>query len=385
MKGFYGIILAFLFTSLIFAQAKKSPHNLQGVTCKTCHSCDVPTKQSPCLNACPRDEMITVDQPPEKGPAVVKLDILSKKYLPVVFSHRVHSQMSQMYGGCGQCHHHNTVGPILSCSKCHSVDRIREDISKPDLEAAYHRQCISCHREWSHSNDCTSCHALKSKEAKNGSDKLVESLSKKDHPKIEEPKRIVYETNYKIGKIVTFFHNEHTNLFKIECKSCHQNESCTTCHDKTKVGTAVNTQFQNPIKVSKSKAEHHKPCFSCHQDDKCSYCHKQNESGPFDHFAKTGWKLNKFHDNLACQKCHGNTNQFKKINNACISCHNNFKQGKFDHQIVGLKLDENHIDFECTECHQNSDFSKTPSCTNCHDDKSFPKERPGKAVMLKKK
>ena len=55
-----------------------------------------------------------------------------------------------MGGGCENCHHYNTSGPILKCSSCHESSRKREDVSIPDLKGAYHRQCMDCHREWSH-------------------------------------------------------------------------------------------------------------------------------------------------------------------------------------------------------------------------------------------
>ena len=70
--------------------------------------------------------MITVHQTAEEGPDVIKIDKLVSKYQPVTFSHKVHAQMSEMSGGCANCHHYNISGPILPCSDCHSVERKRE-------------------------------------------------------------------------------------------------------------------------------------------------------------------------------------------------------------------------------------------------------------------
>ena len=144
-------IIGVLFSAVYYlshqiAQTQSKNHSLQNVTCKTCHTCDVPTKQNPCLVACPRNEMITVNQTAEQGPDVIKIDNLANKYQPVTFSHKIHAQMSEMSGGCANCHHYNTSGPILACSDCHSAERKREDISKPDLQAAFHRLCIDCHQ-----------------------------------------------------------------------------------------------------------------------------------------------------------------------------------------------------------------------------------------------
>jgi len=335
--------------------------------------------------------MITVNQSPEKGPAIIKLDELSEKYLPVIFSHKTHSQMSQMSGGCGGCHHYNTVGPILSCSSCHSKERKRDDVSKPDLQAAYHRQCIDCHKEWSHSTDCTSCHELKS--SKLTTQKQIDKIKVKDHPKVNEPAKLVYETNYNKGKIVTFYHDQHVNLFGSGCISCHQKENCTRCHDKEKNLSRFSGTTSAPIKLVKSKTEHHQPCFKCHADDDCTKCHLGKAMDPFNHKISTGWALNKFHEKLECAKCHvvhpdkvgGSSNKFVKLNNNCTSCHSNFAAGSFNHSVTGLKLDETHAELECSDCHTENNFSKAPDCSNCHDDKSFPKDKPGSLVKITKK
>ena len=378
------------FSTLVVAQNKSKNHlpdgkagSLQNVNCKTCHTCDVPTKQNPCLIECPRDEMITVHQTAEQGPDVIKIDKLTNKYLPVTFSHKTHAQMSAMSGGCGNCHHYNTAGPILACADCHNTERKREDISKPDLQAAYHRQCIDCHKEWSHTTDCNSCHLEK------GSPITQKVTGGKDHPKVKEPEKLIYETNYNKGKIVTFFHSDHTKLFGAECISCHQNDNCTRCHDTKNVQTVSSTI---PEKISKTGSQHHQPCFKCHANDECSKCHLDKPTGPFNHKTSTGWALTRFHEKLECAKCHENTNNFTKLNNDCVSCHKNFVTGKFGHEKTGLKLDEIHQEFDCGDCHSESNlpdgkagFANKPDCSGCHDDKSYPKDKPGSLVKVIKK
>jgi hypothetical protein len=324
--------------------------------------------------------MVTVHQSANDGPEIINLDRLSNKYMPVVFSHKIHAQMSQMSGGCAGCHHYNTAGPILPCSDCHSIERKREDISKPDLQAAYHRQCINCHNEWSHSTDCNSCHELKGINLTT-SQKNFERIKGKDHPEVEEPKKIVYETNSDKGRTVTFFHDEHVNLFDAECITCHQKENCSRCHDKQK--NLQVSSFSKPVKILKSKEEHHQPCFKCHAQDNCTKCHRDKPMGPFNHEISTGWALNRFHEKLDCIKCHKNS-KFVKQNNNCTSCHNNFAAG-FNHSVTGLKLDEIHIELECIDCHVENNFSKKPDCSNCHEDKSFPKDKPGNPVKVTKK
>ncbi|HEX9251934.1 MAG TPA: hypothetical protein VF870_06805, partial [Ignavibacteriaceae bacterium] len=69
-----------LLTVLFFAaamSAQQSPgkdHAKLQINCKTCHTCDVPTKSEPCLVLCPREKMTTVYQKPEQTPELIILD-----------------------------------------------------------------------------------------------------------------------------------------------------------------------------------------------------------------------------------------------------------------------------------------------------------------------
>ncbi len=343
----------------------------QTLTCKSCHETEYPTKNDPGLRKCPRFDMISKFPTFNKGPEVVDIKEMSDKYTDVVFSHKIHSQMSEMSIGCTDCHHYNTTGPVLNCRECHEQNRSREDVSVPDLKAAFHRQCMGCHKQWSHDNGCsTQCHSNKGTDVKNRD--RQEMLDKK-HPKVTEPTKMIWETNSAAGKIVTFFHNEHNQLFKINCNTCHKQENCTKCHD-------VNNpkDDKNPIGIKKSFEDHHKPCMNCHNENACEKCHKEKEMTPFNHSSSAGWTLKNYHSRLACEKCHGNSMPFKKLDNNCTSCHKNFAPGKFDHKLAGLTLSENHKEMECENCHLKNDFSKPPDCKTCHDDKSFPAQSPGK-------
>lgn len=369
-KFIWLILICFPVYIGINAQTKAGEnHSSQNINCKTCHTCDVPTKQNPCLAECPRQGMVTVYQPAEKGPDIVSINQLVKKYMPVNFSHRAHAQMSQMSGGCASCHHFNTVGPILPCDECHSKERKREDLSKPDLQAAYHRQCMSCHKEWNNATGCSSCHAPMG----SSPEKQITGIV---HPEVNQPEKLVYETNYEKGKIVTFFHNEHVNLFHIECASCHRDESCTRCHD-TQNPKTISTGL--PEKITKPASQHHQQCFACHEKDRCSRCHFDKPSGPFNHKTSTGWALGKYHNNLECIRCHPG-NKFTSRSTECTSCHKNFAKGSFNHAVTGLKLNESHAELDCSNCHKDNNFSVNPDCTECHNDKSYPDDKPGGTV-----
>ena len=378
MKKLYLLFLTALL--LINLNAQQSPgkdHAKLNISCKTCHTCDVPTRQDPCLVMCPRDKISTVYQKPEETPELITIDLLSDRYGPVYFSHKVHAQMSIMSGGCENCHHHNTSGPILKCNSCHESSRKREDVSIPDLKGAFHRQCMDCHREWSHETGCNSCHTLKTG-LKNSSDKSVQKkYNGKDHPVVLEPTKLIFETKSDKGKLVTFYHNDHTQKFGITCTTCHKQESCTKCHDVKD----RNIQKNQDVVSKKSFEEQHKNCISCHsKNEKCSDCHSNDKSEPFDHGKKTGWPLNKNHIKLSCAKCHGSKIPFQKLDSSCSGCHKNWNNENFKHVVTGLQLDETHSDFSCEDCHLDNNFSVKPVCTNCHDDYVFPKQKPGKQI-----
>jgi hypothetical protein len=361
------IIFIFIFTTISFGQIENlKTHSQMSLDCKKCHICDTPTKANPCLVLCPRNKIEVERHSPEEGPINIIINKVIADpdlYGPSSFTHKLHAEMSLMSGGCAICHHFNPPGKIVSCSSCHENKRVRTDLSKPDLKAAFHRQCMGCHSTWEEKTECASCHAL------NSSNKKVESKPyiEKAHPPITIPKKIVYETESDEGSIVTFFHNDHSSLFGLECSDCHTEESCAKCHAKTKPNFA--------------SANEHDRCSACHDtEDNCGYCHKDNLAEPFNHKVKTGFALSGYHAGLSCVSCHKTKNKFTGLNKKCISCHAN-EDGYFNHDITGISLDETHIEFECESCHQSNNYSKKPSCIECHDeDISFPDSVPGERL-----
>ena len=351
-----------------------SDHINKSINCKTCHACEYPTKEDPCLINCPRENMVVASNHSSKeGPDVVIINEMSELYSGVVFSHKIHAEMSEISTGCTGCHHYNTTGPVLNCNKCHESTRERENVSVPDLKAAFHRQCMTCHKQWSGENGCnTLCHTRKDANSQVKMEQSMKEISGKTHPIRPKPSKMIWETGYDKGKIVTFFHDEHVQLFKLNCASCHSGDNCVKCHS-----SRTPTDFSQTIKIKKSPEEHHKPCFTCHSEDACQKCHMQNEMQQFNHEKTSGWNLKPFHNKLDCSNCHGKDFRIKKPDRNCTSCHKNFVKGKFDHKLTGLTLSEVHGELECNNCHQENNFTKTPVCTECHDDKSYPKNSPG--------
>lgn len=351
-------------------------HTRENIDCKSCHNCEYPTHEEPCLIQCPRTD-VSVYHSPDEAPDVIVLSNLTNRFGQVVFSHKTHAEMSVMSNGCSGCHHYNTTGPVLKCGKCHESERIRKDLTKPDLEAAFHRQCMTCHRQWQRTTDCQSCHLPKGRE---GVAKREEALTKARsfvHPPIPEPVKIVYQTAAKKGKIVTFFHDEHTKLFNIPCVTCHHDENCIRCHDINLV--AQNKDGSIYKKVHKSFDQHHQPCSNCHDIKNCNKCHFDGEIPSFNHYNSSGWELGKFHTKLKCSACHDDSFK-KKMSTNCTGCHLDFKPGKFVHDRTGLKLSESHVEIECESCHNSPDFRSKMECKICHDDKDYPKQLPGKKI-----
>ncbi|MGB5893185.1 MAG: cytochrome c3 family protein [Ignavibacteriaceae bacterium] len=377
MRKFFHLLLVItFFTTIIFSQEKS--HSQLNITCKTCHACEVPTKDDPCLIACPRLSMIKEYPSPEVGPDVIVINELEDRYTPVIFSHKLHAQMSEMTGGCLGCHHYNTLGSILSCNECHSKERKREDVRVPDLKGAYHQQCLDCHRQWSRQTECNSCHQLKSEGESLELTKVTSELMMKSHPPVKEPTKIVYQTNYEKGKLVTFFHMDHSIQFELECISCHEDENCMRCHDVEKTSNGKNGLYDFPIKINLPEDERHNRCFSCHENDECSFCHQNNEMKPFNHKVRTGWALTKYHQDVSCRKCHQDRTNYSSIDKECNNCHFDWNSETFNHKITGLILDEDHIENDCQDCHIDKNFSANPTCDNCHEDITYPEVIPGK-------
>ena len=374
MKKIKNLFVPILTLGLFILPNFAQDHSQMKFDCSLCHACETPTKSNPCLITCPREKMMTVHIPPEKSPRIIEMNKLKAKediYEAVIFSHRAHAEMSEISGGCEMCHHYNPPGNIVSCDYCHNLNRQRADISKPDLKGAYHRQCIDCHSEWSKEVACESCHELNKsgKSAFSGKEYKKERI----HPVITVPTRLIYKTPKQNGTLVTFFHNEHTNLFGFECKNCHYQESCVKCHDVTK----------SEAKKEISSEQKHKKCASCHDTEVktgCVSCHIKVELAPFNHKVRTGFELKSFHAKLSCSSCHKVKSEFTGLSSSCTSCHAGWNSKTFNHKITGLILDDVHIEFDCGDCHIGEDFSKKPSCENCHDDKNYPDDKPGKLV-----
>ncbi|MCB9867615.1 MAG: hypothetical protein H6816_13400 [Phycisphaerales bacterium] len=355
------------------------------------HTCDAPTVENPCLQACTRPSAVSISEEfkHKHGPTIVILDELEDRYLPVPFDHKGHANMANMTRGCQVCHHYTPEGLAHpACRTCHELNPVREDMRKPSLKGAYHRQCMSCHREWSGNTECGACHHPKTGVAREAELSIVPSkddLIGRMHPPIPEPDTKIYKTRVE-GKPPTevlFRHQEHIKRYGLTCAECHREDNCARCHQD-----AASRQPRE-----RTLADHHRPCMQCHENvnpgkdgAKCEVCHYDRRSGPprpFEHTI-TDLPLMKYHRSNTCRECHV-TVPFAKLNPECGSCHDSWTQANFKHEITGQILDERHGDLDCTDCHADRAYTAPPTCNECHESEGddaviFPKKRPGPVV-----
>lgn len=115
---------------------------------------------------------------PMLAPYKVSIDTLVDQYEPCNFNHRHHVQSlmdriekNQLAGAfhnekatiCMTCHHNSPPSATPpKCSSCHSAEMAQLPQARPKLMAAFHLQCMSCHKDMKvarpRNTDCTTCH-----------------------------------------------------------------------------------------------------------------------------------------------------------------------------------------------------------------------------------
>jgi hypothetical protein len=342
-----------------------------GGDCSPCHRSSTPSMDDLLPNSrCRRPRVHeNLDEATPEQPEVVIMDQLTDLYVPVVFPHKLHAGMEAISDGCGACHHHGEEGKIVTCRTCHEKNNAPENLRKPGLKGAYHRQCLACHREWSHDTDCIFCHAKRGADTGGDSRPDPTDITGRLHPNVAVPDKAVYPTpEQEAGSMVTFHHKDHVELFGKRCVDCHQKENCSRCHD---TAGPQKHERQDP----------HEDCIKCHDtSDNCAKCHADREKPSFDHNKSTPFMLKEFHAQVACKQCH-KEGKFAIGKKTCKDCHaaDWFPPKEFDHAKAGLVFSEAHKDNECVACHPNG-LGEAPDCSVCHEDRKYPKDLPGERV-----
>ncbi len=305
----------------------------------------------------------TSSAPAPGSPDVVIIGELANLYGAVRFEHRVHADMSQIAGGCANCHHHTPEGSTISaCRACHAAERSAGTPAHPSLKGAYHRQCLACHRDWSHENACGFCHTEQA--ARGGGVTDPGALTHTRFPRIEPRSTSHYSTPQAPAPLVSFQHQDHAQSFGLRCVDCHRAGSCTGCHDGS----------QGP----QESMHRMDSCRSCHAVNACGFCHDQQPRAPFDHAAATGWNPGPQHANAPCVSCHGRVEAFLLPSSNCRGCHGDLNPQTFDHRITGVPLEGSHAQFECRRCHEASRADAPATCRGCHAERAYPAQIPGR-------
>ena len=122
---------------------------------------------------------------PMLGPLKVVIDSLADKYEGSNFTHRRHltslmegikdDKLAQAFHNqpellCATCHHRSPLSLTPpKCGSCHTKEIDKANPGRPNLMAAYHLQCMGCHKGMDvarpRDTDCTTCHKAAPKSA----------------------------------------------------------------------------------------------------------------------------------------------------------------------------------------------------------------------------
>ena len=254
---------------------------------------------------------------------------------------------------------------VVDCRKCHT-----KDLTDP----LPHNTCMSCHKDEHNKDfdtkkdkypDCASCH-------------IVDGFSP------------------------SLFTIEQHNKSKFKLEGAHIAQPCFSCHLNDKKWKFNNLGME---------------CISCHKDihegkiDKkyygtksCNTCHNVDswQDVKFDH-KTTKFELTGGHQEVNCGECHMDyktkpiTQKFKDLSTDCYSCHKDvhgkqfekngitdckechttkvWDSSSFNHDNTKFKLDGEHKEVACNECHKatlnsNKDIKffkiEKYKCVDCH-------------------
>ena len=158
------------------------------LACLNCHQTEISPAEMPsdgalkAAKALEAREATTEIFDDEFIPETVKINSLTEKYEAVKLPHRkiVNALFNDIKGNklatyfhrekgtlCQGCHHNSPAAKNPpKCGSCHGRPFNEKDPFKPGLMAAYHRQCMECHREMGIqkpvATNCTACHREKS-------------------------------------------------------------------------------------------------------------------------------------------------------------------------------------------------------------------------------
>lgn len=177
--------------------------------------------------------------------------------------------------------------------------------------------------------------------------------------------------------------------YESECSRCHarfekktQDRLCRDCHEDVDQDLLATTGFHG-----RSPAVKNQPCKACHTD------HTGRDANivllnnaTFDHDL-TDFGLVGRHAGLACAACHKPAARYAEAAHDCYSCHREqdahrgalgercsdchtpgaWQEFEYDHDTTEFPLQGKHKQVQCSSCHLNERYEKTPAdCNSCH-------------------
>lgn len=233
-------------------------------------------------------------------------------------------------GDCDQCHLAFTGVPDAKCLDCHEA--IAGRISE---ERGYHASVAD--------KACASCHP--------------------DH-KGFDARIVTEEALASFNHALTGFTIEGAHK-PLGCERCHtapvgkMADSCVECHEDPHGSArgpdcgACHDDFgwQHGIKTL---ADHTTPTTGGHEGLTCDDCHLHGEH---------------LREKVPCAECHDRAHDGTTA--PCAQCHevSGFKPASFDHGPCTCAFPGKHQTVGCLDCHEDFDFSDTPTlCSGCHED-----------------
>jgi len=175
-------------------ELRPADKSLSQAACKTCHNAPAKDAQGMLMAAAPKEikaeaaATVVAARPEHQArvavdaiPEFVNIGAIAQDYKPSKMPHR--KIVLKLYDGmkdsglaanfhtvpeamCQGCHHNApaTLNPP-TCASCHAKPFTREDEGRPGLKAAYHGQCMGCHKsmglEKPAATNCVGCHEKK--------------------------------------------------------------------------------------------------------------------------------------------------------------------------------------------------------------------------------
>jgi len=274
----------------------------------------------------------------------------------------LNAEAGNAYGGV------TSHAQIAECRACHTAPWERETMAD---------RCLACHTDIAQQMfDVAKLHGAITNKSPN--------LPCRDcHPEHRGPSAPLTDlgNNEFPHEVLGYSLNGHR--FKVTrepfvCRDCHPNDiaafasdSCLNCHRQMDIA------FAQAHLLSFGT-----DCLACHDG-------VDRYGDDFDH-NKFVFQLTGGHADVSCTKCHLDARTIADLQSApqdCFSCHypddphggrfggdcaachsiSGWKPAKFDHNLSAFKLEGEHAEAACEECHRNGVYAGTPSdCYSCH-------------------